>query len=106
MDIREEQELRETMPEAQAIGPEQVRRLTEILQRYKAGKAATERRILSSEQWWKLRNSWEERDKSTMASPGFKSRRFGPITDSPKAPTRESLGKTWGFTGGPSVVSW
>lgn len=74
MDIREEQELRETMPEAQAIGPEQVRRLTETLQRYKAGKAATERRILSSEQWWKLRNSWEERDKTTMASPGFKSR--------------------------------
>nr|DAL17608.1 MAG TPA_asm: Portal protein [Caudoviricetes sp.] len=74
MDIREEQELRETMPEAQAIGPEQLRRLTEILQRYKAGKAATERRILSSEQWWKLRNSWEERDKATMASPGFKSR--------------------------------
>lgn len=73
MEIREEQELRETMPEAQAIGPEQVRRLTEILQRYKAGKAATERRILSSEQWWKLRNSWEERDKATMASPGFKS---------------------------------
>lgn len=74
MDIREEQELRETMPEAKAIGPEQVQRLTEILQRYKAGKAATERRILSSEQWWKLRNSWEERDKTTMASPGFKSR--------------------------------
>lgn len=76
MDIREEQELRqeEIMPEAKAIGPEQVRRLTEILQRYKAGKAATERRILSSEQWWKLRNSWEERDKATMASPGFKSR--------------------------------
>lgn len=74
MEIREEQELRETMPEAKAIGPEQVRRLTEILQRYKAGKAATERRILSSEQWWKLRNSWEERDKATMASPGFKSR--------------------------------
>lgn len=74
MDIREEQELRETMPEAQAIGPEQVRRLTETLQRYKAGKSATERRILSSEQWWKLRNSWEERDKTTMASTGFKSR--------------------------------
>lgn len=74
MDIREEQELRETMPEAQSIGPEQVRRLTETLQRYKAGKAATERRILSSEQWWKLRNSWEERDKTTMVSPGFKSR--------------------------------
>lgn len=74
MDIREEQELRETMPEAKAIGPEQVRRLTEILQRYKAGKKATESRILSSEQWWKLRNSWEERDKNTMASPGFKSR--------------------------------
>lgn len=74
MGIREEQELRETMPEAKTIGPEQVRRLTEILQRYKAGKSATERRILSSEQWWKLRNSWEERDKATMASPGFKSR--------------------------------
>ena len=76
MEIREEQELRqeEIMPEAKAIGPEQVRRLTEILQRYKAGKAATERRILSSEQWWKLRNSWEERDNATIVSPGFKSR--------------------------------
>lgn len=42
------------------IGREQVLRFTEILKKYKAGKAATEARIRASEQWWKLRNAQQE----------------------------------------------
>jgi len=58
-----------------AIGPEQINKLTQILQKYKAGKANTEHRILASENWWKMRNSAEEESQSyTMASnTGFKS---------------------------------
>ena len=35
-------------------------KLTEILRKYKAGKANLERRVISAENWWKLRNSFEE----------------------------------------------
>lgn len=45
---------------ALAIGSEQLKVFTKELQKYKAGKSAVERRILSSEQWWKLRNAAEE----------------------------------------------
>ena len=34
---------------------------TRILQKYKAGKASIERRTVAAENWWKLRNSAEER---------------------------------------------
>ena len=40
-----------------AIGAEQLKELTAILEKYKAGTSQTEQRILASEQWWKLRNS-------------------------------------------------
>ena len=43
---------------------------TGILQKYKAGKASVERRTVAAENWWKLRNSAEER-KSTEGSGGF-----------------------------------
>lgn len=56
------------------IGAEQVRKLTTILQKYKAGKARTEQRIIASENWWKLRNGMEERkDSKTMQVSSFKS---------------------------------
>lgn len=42
------------------IGPEQLKKFTEILRKYKSGKAQTERRIIASENWWKLRNTLEE----------------------------------------------
>ncbi len=62
------------MPAVQAIGQEQTKKLVQILEKYKAGKAITERRIVASENWWKLRNNAEEAEKSwTMALPGFKS---------------------------------
>ena len=45
---------------AVAIGKEQLLEFTKVLQKYKAGKSHTERRILASENWWKLRNAQEE----------------------------------------------
>lgn len=43
-----------------AIGPEQLPEFTRTLQKYKSGKAHLERRVISSEQWWKLRNAQEQ----------------------------------------------
>ena len=62
-------------PEAAgAIGAEQLKELTAILEKYKAGKSQTEQRILASEQWWKLRNSTEEQKATNIGSDGgFKS---------------------------------
>lgn len=50
----------ETAPMVMPIGEKQVQELTRILQKYKAGKAKTEQRIIAAENWWKLRNSAEE----------------------------------------------
>lgn len=51
--------------EVMAIGAEQLKEFTAILHRYKAGKARTEERIKSAENWWMLRNTAEEQ-KETM----------------------------------------
>lgn len=57
------------------IGAEAVQEFVRVLQRYKAGKQQTERRILSSENWWKLRNTLEERKQVGIgADGGFVSR--------------------------------
>lgn len=48
------------LSQGQIIGPEQVKNFTKVLEKYKAGKVNTERRILASENWWKLRNTTEE----------------------------------------------
>ena len=56
-----------------AIGKEQVKTFTRILQKYKAGKTQTEKRIVASENWWKLRNTMEEQQNVSMADGGFKS---------------------------------
>ena len=56
------------------IGSEQLKELTLILQKYKAGKALTEQRIVASEQWWKLRNTTEEQKSTNIGKDGgFKS---------------------------------
>ena len=61
-------------PQALAVGAEQVKKLTAVLQKYKTGKVRTEHRIIASENWWKLRNDAEEGgDSLTMAKDGFKS---------------------------------
>ena len=57
-----------------AVGPEQIKRFMRILQKYKAGRAPTEARIVASENWWKLRNETEERKTTNHgADGGFKS---------------------------------
>ena len=60
-------------PMVQKIGEEQLKAFTKTLEEYKAGKAQTEQRILASENWWKLRNSIEERkDSKAAGDDGFK----------------------------------
>ena len=58
------------MPQAQAIGPEQLQRFMQILQKYKAGKSQTENRIVASENWWKLRNTQEEQKTTNVGKDG------------------------------------
>ena len=53
-------------PTVQAIGPEQLKKFTQVLQKYKAGKSQTETRIVASENWWKLRNSIEEKKNTNI----------------------------------------
>lgn len=61
-------------PTVQAIGESQLQDFTKFLQEYKAGKKPTEDRILASENWWKLRNSFEEEKESGKAvDDGYKS---------------------------------
>ena len=47
-----------------------LRTFTSILQKYKAGKVSVERRCVAAENWWKLRNSAEEK-KSSDGLGGF-----------------------------------
>ena len=44
--------------ELNPIGPEQIAKAIQTLQKYKAGKAMTEQRIIASEVWWKRRH-WD-----------------------------------------------
>lgn len=57
-----------------AITPERLQELTRILQKYKTGKAHLERRVVSAENWWKLRNSSEEMKTTSLDDGGFRSR--------------------------------
>ena len=66
-------------PEAMAtkvtpIGSEQLKELTQILQKYKSGKTQTEQRIIASENWWKLRNASEEQKDTDIVKKGFVSK--------------------------------
>ena len=56
------------------IGAEQVKKFTDVLQKYKSGKVHTENRILAAESWWKLRNTQEEQKETRIGlDGGFKS---------------------------------
>lgn len=57
-------------PPVQAIGPEQLLKFTQVLEKYKTGKAQTEKRIIASENWWKLRNTREEQKTTNIGSDG------------------------------------
>lgn len=56
-----------------AIGKEQLKKFLQILEKYKNGKYSTEKRIVSSENWWKLRNEQEEAKDTGTEAAGFKS---------------------------------
>lgn len=58
---------------AMPIGKEQLKKFLEVLQEYKSGKVHTEHRIVSSENWWKLRNHVEEERDGASKDKGFKS---------------------------------
>ena len=62
----------EAMPigAVQPVGPEQLKKFNAILQKYKAGKAQTESRIVSAENWWKLRNTTEEQKVTKIGTDG------------------------------------
>ncbi len=54
---------------SQPIGKEQIEKATQVLQKYKEGKANLEKRIVDNEQWYKLRH-WEcMRDKADDVQP-------------------------------------
>ena len=58
-----------------AIGAEELKKFMKILHQYKAGKANTDRRIIASENWWKLRNTLEEQKETEIGlDGGFTSR--------------------------------
>ena len=65
--------LDEAMP-AKVIDEKKVQELTQILHKYKAGKNSTERRVVSAENWWKLRNGHEERKDTDFVDGGFRSK--------------------------------
>lgn len=50
------------------VDMEAIRKANIIMQKYKAGKASIERRVISSENWWKLRN-WRETDPERAGEP-------------------------------------
>ena len=52
-----ENEIKKKLP----VDSEKLAEFTKILQKYKAGKASIEKRTVAAENWWKLRNSAEER---------------------------------------------
>ena len=67
-------EAMQSAPMAKPVGSEQLKKLTEILQKYKSGKTVTEQRIIASENWWKLRNASEEQKDTDIVKKDFVSK--------------------------------
>ena len=63
-----------TLGKPRAIDEKKLQELTQTLQKYKAGKARLERRVVSAENWWKLRNVTEERKATDFNDGGFRSK--------------------------------
>ena len=57
-----------------AIGSQQLQKFTQMLLEYKAGKAHQDRRVVTSENWWKLRNDVEEDKRADTIRTGFRSK--------------------------------
>lgn len=55
---------------AKVIGEEQLLEFMKILQQYKSGLGKTHSRIIASENWWKLRNTAEEKKETAIGADG------------------------------------
>lgn len=69
-DLPEQESVRNAGTEVGRIGEEQCREWTKLLEKYKAGKAHLESRVKAGENWWKLRNTTEERKNQWIAGDG------------------------------------
>ena len=69
-------DIKDKLPEesGQPVGREQILKFDTILQKYKAGKARLEKRVVAAEQWWKLRNEAEERKAGIGWDDSFKAK--------------------------------
>ena len=56
------------------VDAERLQEFSKILQKYKAGKAHLEKRVIAAEQWWKLRNESEERKKGIGWDESFRAK--------------------------------
>ena len=56
------------------IDAKKLQELTQTLLKYKAGKSRLESRVVSAENWWKLRNESEERKQTDFYDGGFRSK--------------------------------
>ena len=52
------------------IGSGELKKFMKVLQTYRTGKAATDRRIIATENWWKLRNTQEEQKETEIGRDG------------------------------------
>lgn len=58
--------------ENQAVTSQRLREFTALLQKYKTGKASLERRVIAAENWWRLRNRFEESKHGLGDDGGFR----------------------------------
>lgn len=56
-----------------AVTAKRLMEFTALLQKYKAGKASLERRVIAAENWWRLRNRFEESKLGLGDDGGFRS---------------------------------
>ena len=63
----------ENLEITQPVDARRLKEFMDVLRRYKTGKARTEQRIISSENWWKLRNAQQERSEGVTKSEEFTS---------------------------------
>ena len=61
-------------PQRPRIEKERLSKWMDTLRRYKSGKANLERRVIASENWWKMRNDIEERKDSWQGPNDFKAK--------------------------------
>ena len=64
------EETEQALPLEAPVGEAQLAAFVRILRQYKAGKQATESRIIASENWWKLRNTTEEQKEGRLGRDG------------------------------------